>query len=161
MPYCRDMGEHTNATRVMSADPETVLATVVDIEAYPRWTSQITRAEVFALDAAGMPSDAELRMDAGLLKDVLRLSYRVTRRGPEAEVAWTLVAAKQLRSLEGSYRIVPAAQGCTVTYTLNVDPGIPIITALRRKAEATVVSVALDDLAREVERRNTERAHPE
>ena len=150
MPYCRGMGEHTNATRVMSADPETVLATVVDIEAYPRWTSQITRAEVFALDAAGMPSDAELR-----------LRYRVTRRGPEAEVAWTLVAAQQLRRLEGSYRIVPAAQGCTVTYTLNVDPGIPIITALRRKAEATVVSVALDDLAREVERRNTERAHPE
>lgn len=130
-----------------------MLDVVLDIEAYPQWASQITRAEVLSFDDNGVPREAELRMDAGLLKDVLRLRYTVTRASDAATVAWTLVSAKQLRSLEGRYDIATRTGGCDVTYTLTVDPGIPVITALRRKAEQAVISVALDDLAREVHRR--------
>lgn len=152
------MNELTHATRHISASMEDLTDAVLDIEAYPSWATQITRAEVVVTDAEGGPVEAELRMDAGLIKDVLRLRYTVTRASRAATIAWTLVSARQLRSLDGRYDIASGEQGCDVTYTLRVDPGIPLITALRQKAESAVVSAALDDLEREVKRRIAVRA---
>lgn len=137
---------------VTSSLPE-VLETVLDISAYPRWVCQVTRAEVMSFDSAGHPYEAELSLDAGLVKDVLRLRYELMHAPPVTTVSWALLSAKKLRDLRGRYEITAANSGCDVTYRLSVDLGIPLLTALRRKAEDRIVTVALDDLAREVERR--------
>lgn len=154
------MQEWTSASRHVASSVREVLETVLDLPAYPRWTSQVARAEVVTIDAEGRPHEAELALDAGLVKDVLRLRYDVMHTPAGATVSWVLLSASQLRDLRGRYEIAATGAGCDVTYRLTVDPGIPLVAALRRKAEDRIVTVALDDLAREVERRTAGAAGP-
>ncbi len=135
---------------VINADPQKVMGVIADFAAYPEWTGAIKSVEV---TKPGTPSRADrvkFVMDAGLLKDTYELAYTWAPDG--LSVTWDLVAASLQKSQHGSYRLKPAGTGTEVTYSLRVEPSIPLIGPLRRKAERSILDTALKELRKRVEK---------
>lgn len=146
------MEQRTGGEIVIGVLWRAVLETVLDVEAYPTWASQFTSAEVMSRDARGWPERAELVMDAGPVKDSLLLRYTVDVGASAAVVSWQLERAQQLAALDGAYALTALSDESThVRYEVRVDPGLPLLTALRRKAERVVVETALTDLRNRLE----------
>jgi len=143
------VAEKTTQTIHIVADPGTVLEVIADIDSYPEWISEYKEAEVQERGADGYPKVVRFVMDAGIIKDTMVMSYV----WPEDRhsLSWTLVSSSLLRSLEGTYRLVPKGSGTDVTYELSVDLALPMIGLLKRKAERRLTDSALKDLKKRVE----------
>lgn len=146
------MQDHTSGSRIVAAPLTACLDIVLDIEAYPRWAAQIVEAHVLQRDARRVPTRARLTMDAGPLKDTMVFDYRVQPGAGGVRVAWTLVEAEHLKALDGAYDL-SVVDGVTtrVEYSLAVDAVMPMVRALRRKAESAIVTTAVADFARHAE----------
>jgi hypothetical protein len=66
-------------------------------------------------------------------------------------VSWTLVEAKVVKRLDGSYRLAATPEGTEVTYRLTVDVVVPMLGMLKRKAEKVIVTTALTELTKRVQ----------
>ncbi len=141
------MAEQTTSSIVISADPASVMAVIADFESYPQWAQGVKRAE--PVDAGDRPEQVYFELDASPIKDAYTLAY--TWQG-DASVAWTLVEAKMLKSMDGAYELEDRGDGSTeVTYRLAVDISIPMIGMLKRKAEKVIIDTALKGLKKRVE----------
>jgi hypothetical protein len=56
-----------------------------------------------------------------------------------------------IQSQSGSYLLVPDGDQTDVTYSLTIELAIPMLGALRRKAERVVMDTALKELKKYVE----------
>jgi ribosome-associated toxin RatA of RatAB toxin-antitoxin module len=144
------MAEHTSSSITIEAAPADVMAVIADFARYPDWTGEVKEAEVLAKDEQGRAEQVRLLLDAGAIKDDHTLSYSWT--GPN-EVSWSLVKSQMLRALDGSYSLVPLADGTRteVTYQLTVDVKIPMLGMIKRKAEKVIIDRALAGLKKRVE----------
>lgn len=144
------MAEHTRSSITIQATPAEVMAVITDFDRYPEWTGEVKEAEVLARDERGRAEQVRLLLDAGAIKDEHTLAYQ----WPDAnEVSWSLVKSRMLRTLDGSYRLVPLAGGqrTEVTYQLTVDVKIPMLGSIKRKAEKVIIDRALAGLKSRVE----------
>jgi hypothetical protein len=83
------------------------------------------------------------------MREVYELDY--TWSG-DRMVEWTLVSGQMIRAQQGRYDLEPGPGGGThVTYWLSVDLAIPMLGALKRKAERVVMDTALKELKKRVE----------
>lgn len=147
------MADSTQSSITIDAAPETVLDIIADFDAYPEWAGQVKRATVVAEDADGWAEQVEFELDAGVVKDTYTLGYDwdVDEDGT-GTVSWTLVKANLLRALDGAYTLQSAVDGSTrVDYQLAVEVTIPMIGALRRKAEKMIIDTALKELKKRAE----------
>lgn len=144
------MAEHTRSSIIIDAPPADVMAVIADFARYPEWTGEVKEAEVLARDDRGRAEQVRLLLDAGAIKDEHTLGYQWPG---EHEVRWSLVKSQMLRSLEGSYRLVPLDAGARteVVYRLTVDVKIPMLGMIKRKAEKVIIDRALDGLKKRVE----------
>ena len=143
------MAEHTSSSITIEAAPAGVMGVIADFARYPDWTGEVKEAEVLATDAEGRAEQVRLVLDAGAIKDDHTLAYTWISAN---EVSWTLVKSQMLRSLDGSYLLVPLGPGRTeVTYTLAVDVKIPLLGMIKRKAEKVIIDRALAGLKKRVE----------
>ncbi len=134
---------------VIHAEPARVMAVIADFTSYPDWTGAIKKVEITDPGTPGRARQVKYAMDAGLLKDTYELAYRWAADG--LSVSWSLVSGSLQKSQEGCYQLVPVADGTEVTYSLTVEPSIPLIGPLRRKAERTILDTALKELRKRVE----------
>ncbi len=134
---------------VIHAEPAQVMAVIADFEAYPEWTGAIKSVDITVPGTPGRAKQVKYVMDAGLLKDTYELVYRWATDG--LSVSWSLVSGSLQKSQEGTYRLAPVAGGTEVTYSLTVEPSIPLIGPLRRKAERSILGTALTELRKRVE----------
>jgi ribosome-associated toxin RatA of RatAB toxin-antitoxin module len=134
---------------VIHADPAQVMAVIADFASYPEWTGAIKSVDVTVPGEPGRARQVKYVMDAGLLKDTYELAYSWAPDG--LSVSWTLVSGTLQKSQRGSYRLQPVTDGTEVTYSLNVEPSIPLIGPLRRKAERSILDTALKELRKRVE----------
>ena len=134
---------------VINAEPARVMAVIADFAAYPEWTGAIKSVDITVPGAAGRAKQVKYVMDAGLLKDTYELVYRWAP--DDLSVSWSLVSGSLQKSQEGSYRLAPVSGGTKVTYCLTVEPSIPLIGPLRRKAERSILDTALKELRKRVE----------
>ncbi|MDF3288560.1 MULTISPECIES: SRPBCC family protein [Streptomyces] len=144
------MAEHTSSSITIEAAPADVMKVISDFERYPEWTGEVKEAEILAKDDEGRAERVRLVLDAGAIKDDHTLKY--TWGGPN-KVSWSLVKSQMLRALDGSYTLVPLADGTRteVTYQLTVDVKIPMLGMIKRKAEKVIIDRALDGLKKRVE----------
>lgn len=141
------MPETTKETVDIAAPAATVLAIIADVAQYPTWAHQFTNAVVEARDERARTSRAQLTLNAGMLKDTLVLGYSYTDTGEGGTVEWLLEKAQVIKALTGRYIVVSKGpDSCAVTFELSVDPGLPLLAMLRKKAEKQVVQVALGNL---------------
>lgn len=150
------MADRTESTARIAAPPAEVLAVVADLESYPQWAREMTSVSVLDRDDAGRARQVQISLDAGLVKDTYVLDYvwDVDDDGV-GEVRWSLVRASLLKAMDGSYVLTPAEGGTAteVTYRLAVDLSVPMLGLVRRRAEKSIVTTALDNLRRRVEGR--------
>jgi ribosome-associated toxin RatA of RatAB toxin-antitoxin module len=134
---------------VIHAEPARVMAVIADFAAYPEWTGAIKSVDITVPGTPGRARQVRYVMDAGLLKDTYELAYTWAPDG--LSVSWDLVSGSLQKAQRGSYRLQPVADGTEVTYSLNVEPSIPLIGPLRRKAERSILDTALKELRKRVE----------
>ena len=87
-------------------------------------------------------------LDAAPIKDEYTLAYDWDGN---AQVTWSLVKAKMLKSMEGAYILKDQGDQTEVTYQLVVDLTIPMIGMIKRKGEKVIIDTALKGLKKRVE----------
>ena len=127
------MPESTEAEIEIAATPERIVAVIADIGEYPQWCPGVKTARVETVLPDGLPEDVELVLDSGPIKDTHRYRYDLWS---DSEVRWHLLSGQTVSDLIGSYRCAPSSSGITVVhYRLSMKLTVPIIGALRRRAE--------------------------
>ncbi|MEH3156555.1 MAG: SRPBCC family protein [Gordonia paraffinivorans] len=147
------MADSTEQSIVVSADPDAVMDVIADFERYPEWVSaadEVTVTEPGTGDGPARARRVRFRLDAGVLRDTYELAYTWAADGRSVE--WELVGSELQTAQHGRYTLVQQASGSTkVTYQLTVDLAIPIIGALKRRAEKAITDAALKELKKRVE----------
>jgi hypothetical protein len=111
--------------------------------------------EIITTHGDGAAKDAAFSISTPVGKDVYEISYVWT--GSES-VSWKLNAdeagkpkSSMMKKLIGSYTLRPDGDGTKVTYELEIDPKIPMMGFMKRKAAATIADQALNGLKKRVE----------
>ena len=142
------MADQTTSSILISAEPAAVMAVIADFDAYPEWARGVKSATVLSTDGDGRAEQVAFVLDAAPIKDEYTLSYEWD---DDAQVTWSLVKAKMLKSMEGAYILSGQGEQTEVTYQLAVDLTIPMIGMLKRKGEKILIDTALKGLKKRVE----------
>jgi ribosome-associated toxin RatA of RatAB toxin-antitoxin module len=132
----------------ISASPDQVMDTLLDMESYPEWAKGVRSARILDTDDVGRPLTVEFEVTPGPLpkmRYVLRYAYEPMR------LSWDYVEG-DMRDLHGSYTLDPDDGRTSVTYELAIDPGsIPLPGFVKARAAREITKVALKELKRRVE----------
>lgn len=149
------MAESVSESIKINASPEEVMAVIADLADYPNWSDGFTSVEIITTHDDGAAKDAAFSINTPVGKDVYEISY--VWSGAES-VSWRLNAddagkpkSTMMKKLIGSYTLRPDGDGTTVTYELEIDPKIPMMGFMKKKAAATIVDQALHGLKKRVE----------
>jgi ribosome-associated toxin RatA of RatAB toxin-antitoxin module len=142
------MADQTTSSILINADPASVMDVIADFDSYPAWAKGVKSATVLTEYDDGRAGEVEFVLEAAPIKDEYTLTYDWDG---DAQVSWSLVEAKMLKSMEGAYVLEPTADGTQVTYQLAVDLTIPMIGMLKRKGEKVIIDTALKGLKQRVE----------
>ena len=149
------MAESVSESIKINASPEEVMAVIADLAEYPNWSDGFTSVEIITTHGDGAAKDAAFSISTPVGKDVYEISYVWT--GSES-VSWKLNAdeagkpkSSMMKKLIGSYTLRPDGDGTMVTYELEIDPKIPMLGFMKRKAAATIADQALNGLKKRVE----------
>lgn len=134
----------------IAALPEDCFAAACDYETFPDWQDAVIAADILERDAAGRGSLVEFEVDVRLRRVRYRLRYH---HDHPRRIWWEFIEGDGVAHIEGEYRFEPRDAATVVTYSLGIDPGVPIPGLLARRANATVMKRSLEDLRDEVERR--------
>ncbi len=149
------MADKVSESITINASPKKVMEVIADLAAYPDWSDGFTAVEIVNTHDDGAPKDASFTISTPLGKDTYEIGY--VWKGHES-VRWTLNSdedgkpkSSMMRSLDGIYKLTPEGKGTKVTYELEVDPKIPMIGFLKKKAASSIVDQALKGLKKRVE----------
>ena len=153
------MTESVSESITINATPEEVMAVIADLADYPNWSEGFTAVEIITTHDDGATKDAAFSISTPVGKDTYEISY--VWAGTEA-VSWTLnfddvgkPKSSMMRKLDGTYRLTPDGpdgKATKVTYELEIDPKIPMMGFMKKKAAATIVDQALNGLKKRVEK---------
>lgn len=150
------MAEKVSDSVKINASPEKVMAVIANLEDYPSWSDGFTAVEIISTHDDGAAKDAAFSISTPVGKDKYEISYIWS--GNEA-VSWTLNAdesgkpkSSMMKKLDGNYRLTPDGDGTKVTYELEIDPKIPMMGFMKKKAALTIVDQALNGLKKQVEK---------
>lgn len=138
------MADQATQRMHIEAAPEAVWAAVADFEAYPQWARELKEATVLQRDDQGRALLVRFRAAAFGRSTDYTLCYDWSEE--PGRLSWKLVTGDIMRVLDGEYEFVPAGQGTDVTYHLRVDLVVPLPGFVKRRAEARIVSTALEAL---------------
>ena len=139
----------------INATPEEVMAVIANLEDYPNWGGGFTGVEIVSTHDDGAAKDVAFSIATPMGKDTYEISYIWT--GNDG-VSWTLnndedgkPKSSMMKKLTGSYTLEAEGSGTKVTYELEIDPKIPMMGFMKKKAAATIVDQALNGLKKRVE----------
>lgn len=149
------MTDSSTQSIVVSGTPARIAEIIADFTSYPDWVSAVQKAEVREEYEDGYASRVRFVMDAGVLKDDYVLEYEYAE--DLSRIEWRLVEpSKVQKSQHGAYDIEDNGDGTvTVTYSLTVELGIPMLGMLRRRAEKMIMDTALKELKKRAESQPT------
>ncbi len=113
------MSEITGEREIeLDAPIERVLETLLDVEGYPAWQSDVKQAQVLERDDQGRPLVAEVVQDAKVRQVRVRVRYDHDEHG----FSWRSEDG-DVKRLEGAYEVDEDGSRTRVRYRLSVDPG--------------------------------------
>jgi len=143
------MSETSTSTIAISASADEVRAVLFDIANYPSWSTSFKTANVLVSDAQGRPTQVNLSVDAGALKDKPTLNYDWSAY-PD-RVDFSLEDADLLTEMSGAYIVKDIGDETEVTFELTVALSMPVPPTMRIKAEKSTIDLALKQLKEKLE----------
>lgn len=150
------MAESVSESITINATPDEVMAVIADLADYPNWSDGFTGVEIITTHDDGAAKDAAFTIATPMGRDTYELSYVWT--GSDG-VSWTLNSdeagkpkSSMMKKLVGSYTLTPDGDGTKVVYELEIDPKIPMMGFMKKKAAATIADQALAGLKKRVEK---------
>ena len=143
------MGQKVSDSIRISADPDTILDVITDMEAYPEWAEGMREAEVLETDSEGRPSRTRYRVDAKVVEATYTLAYTYG----DNRVSWELVEGEMLNQLDGVYILAPSGSETDVTYELEADVDIPLPGFMKKRAAKQILDQGLRGLKQRAESR--------
>jgi carbon monoxide dehydrogenase subunit G len=143
------MPEPSSQSVLIAAQPAEVLSVISDFARYPEWADSMTLCEVLTWHVDGSADQVRFVIDAGMIQDDYVLAY--TWDPGQLRVDWQLVSGRLQRSQTGSFALLPEGAQTLVTYTLSVDLTLPLLALFKRRAEKTILEIALKLLKQRVE----------
>lgn len=124
---------------------------IADFDAYPAWAG-VKSATVLSTQPDGRAEEVNIVIDVAVVKDDYVLTYDWDG---DHSVSWHLVSGRSKKGSaqkgqEGSYVLTQTDEGTQVDYELAVDLNFPLLGVLKRKAEKTIVDIALNGLKKRV-----------
>ena len=147
------MGTHSaEQSTEIDAAPEACFEAASDYETFPDWQQAVQEVEILERDAAGRGEVVRFEIDAKVKRVSYTLRYHYE---PPGRIWWEFVEGDGVANVEGEYRIEPLDGGerTRVTYTLGIDPGVPVPGLIARRLNQGVMRRSVTDLRDEVERR--------
>ncbi len=143
------MSATSTSTIAISASADEVRAVLFDIANYPSWSTSFKTANVLVSDAQGRPTQVNLSVDAGALKDKPTLNYDWSAY-PD-RVDFSLEDADLLTEMSGAYIVKDNGDETEVTFELTVALSMPVPPTMRIKAEKSTIDLALKQLKEKLE----------
>jgi hypothetical protein len=140
------MADQTQGNRVIQASLDEVAHVILEVAEYPLWVDAMKAVAIEQRDDLGRVTLATFEFDAGLIKDRLTLSYRYSERLQQ----WDLVSGSVVSELSGTYAWEETADGVKVTYSLSLNLSTSLPSFLKKTAERTIISTALDGLSKRI-----------
>ena len=129
----------------IEAPPDQCFAVAVDFERYPEWAADIKAVEVLERDAEGRGSLVRFR--AGALGQSTRYTLAYDYSSAPSVLSWVQTDGDLTRKLDGEYVFESDGKGGTaMTYHLTVELKVPLVSFIKRRAEARILGTALRDL---------------
>lgn len=138
------MSNPSSHTVVVEADLASTFSALANVAEYPQWLSSIKTAKVIETDSQGRATSVDLTIDAGMLKDRVRLDYDWSA-APE-KLSFSLAEADLLTTMDGSYTLKNLGDETQVTYELFTEVSMPVPRMMIAKVEETTIKQALDEL---------------
>ena len=140
------MADATTGSIVIDANAEAVARVLADIAHYPSWTNGMSDIEILEIDG-DRPLRARFSVSGGPIQDRVELVYTWT----DADVSWTLAHGSAITGMTGRYAWQALGDRTQVTYELEISLAMSLPSFIKRAAEKTIVSTALEGLKKRVE----------
>ena len=134
----------------IAATPQRCYDVAVDFERYPDWAQDVKSVDVLERDDQGRAKRVEYR--AAALGRSTRYVLEYDYSDAPAAFSWRLVEGDILRRLDGRYGFEADGGATRVSYELTAEIGIPMPGFVKRRAAGKIMSTALKELKREVEK---------
>lgn len=141
------MSQKTSGNVLISAPVSAVVAVISAVEKYGEWTDGMSDIAVETRDVQNRPILVSFSIQAGAINDRVSLAYVWGQN----DLSWTLVKGSTVTELSGSYAWHAQEASTTVTYELTADVSLPIPSFMKRVAEKTIITTALQGLKKRVE----------
>ncbi|WP_037161483.1 SRPBCC family protein [Rhodococcoides fascians] len=130
----------------IAAEPAAVLDVLMDVEGLPAWSPVHKKIEIIDRFDDGKPHHVKMSVSILGINDEQTVEYTWT----DDKVVWDLVEGSQQKSQHGEYTLTPTDKGTHVTFSLTVDPKIPIPGFLVKKGTKTILAAATEGLRQQV-----------
>ena len=142
------MGKRAEQQIVIDAVPRCCFDAIVDYETFPDWQGTVQSAEVLERDGEGRGKRVRFTLDLKVRTVGYTLDYHYE---PPSHVTWDLVEG-DVRSIQGEFVFEDLGDGRTLaTYSLDIDPGLPLPVQVSRRLNDQVMRDSVEDLKRRVE----------
>lgn len=144
------MSDYSVGTVTIDASAGAIFSILKDLDSYPQWSASIKSVEVGERDGSGNPTKANLKVEAGVLKDRVSLDYDWSK-APD-EISFTLEDAGLLTEMSGVFTLKSLDSDTTeVSYKLKVALSMPVPDIMRKKQEQATIDQELAKLKSHVE----------
>ena len=143
------MSSVTTSTVNIAATADAVRAVLFDIANYPSWSSSFKSVTVLESDGQGRPTQVQMGVDAGALKDKPTLNYDWAAAPDRLD--FSLEDADLLTEMSGSYIVKDNGDETEITFELTVALSMPVPEMMRGKAEKSTIDLALKQLKEKLE----------
>jgi len=145
------MGEkRAEQSAEVEASPELCFETITDYETFPDWQRAVKRVDVLERDGEGRGKVVEFHVDLAVrkLRYVLDYDYE-----PPSRIRWDFVEGDFAKHIGGEFRLESRNGSTLATYSVTVEPAVPVPGFIARRLEREMMKRSVEDLRREAERR--------
>ena len=134
----------------VDASPAVSFGAVAELERWPEWARDLERVEILSRDGDGRPG--RVRMVADLFGKEFDATVDFQHDRAPGELRFTLVEARKLTSLEGTFRFDPERDGTSVGYRFRLVLLKPKAARIERMVSRKIDTYLSRDLRRHIER---------
>jgi ribosome-associated toxin RatA of RatAB toxin-antitoxin module len=127
---------------VIEAAPEAIMSVIADVESLTEWSDAHQSSEVLERDDEGRPLRAKMKVKSAGITDEQVIAYTWLDDG----VSWALASAKQQRSQDARYTLIPEGEATRVKFDIRIDPLVPLPGFVLKRAVKGVLNTATDGL---------------